>query len=225
MKRFLIKLAFFIGLHLFVFAGTLAVYFKRFPPTESYYASSLDKHQLLKTRPSPRMIFIGGSSMALGMDSAQVARPFGFHPINMGLNMGIGLEFMLDEVTASLRPGDLVIVAPEYHTFQNSYRAEPEYVARLIECRPSLLLDLPFRTTKELLDHGYHQHIGRVIRTVLGVGSTSGMWDNLVNAYNHRQAFNENGDVIAHHGVQTARGNTLRFVITSPETMEIAIDH
>ena len=225
MKQFLIKLGIFVVLQLAMVAVALAVYFQRFPPAQSFYASSLDKHRLLQTRPSPRMIFIGGSSMALGLDSARVARPLGFQPINMGLNMGIGLEFMLDEVVSSLRPGDVVIVGPEYHTFQKSYRAEPEYVARLIECQPSFLLKLPFRTVRELLDRGYQQHLGRVLRTLLHVGDTGGMWDNLLNPYNHRGAFNENGDVVAHHGARLARGTPLRFVIDSPELADTAIDH
>lgn len=225
MKKFLIKLGIFVTCQLAVAGVALVVYFQRLPPSQSFYASSLDKHHLLQTRPSPRMIFIGGSSMALGMDSARVARPLGFQPINMGLNMGIGLEFMLDEVVSSLRAGDVVVVGAEYHTFQKSYRAEPEYVARLIECRPSILLNLPFRTVRELLDHGYHQHLGRVLRTLLHVGDTGGMWDNLVNPYNHRGAFNENGDVVAHHGAKLARGGTLQFTFDSPELADAAIDH
>jgi hypothetical protein len=225
MKRFLCKFALFAGLHLGAVAVGLAVYVQRFPPSESFYAASLDKHHLLKTRPSPRMIFVGGSSIALGLDSALVAQSLGFRPINMGLNMQVGLEFMLDEVANSVRSGDMVIVAPEYHAFQEQYRSAPEYVARLVECRPSLLVTLPFSTKKQLLDRGYLQHVGRVLRIVLPLETEDITWDAFVNPYNHRRAFNENGDVIAHHHVKGLRRSPSRFTLASPELAETAINH
>jgi hypothetical protein len=143
----------------------------------------------------------------------------------MGMNIGIGLEFMLDEVAPSVRPGDVVLVAPEYPTFQKAYRGEPEYIARLVECRPSILASLPFHQVKALMDRGYPLHLGRVIRVVLGIGASDRTLDSHVNAYNHRGAFNANGDIIAHHGVTTARLASPRFELTSPETAELAIRH
>src|SRR5689334_6191038 len=106
MKRFLRKCALLVGFHLALFSAVLGAYVKRFPPEQSYYAGSLDKHELLAHRASPRMIFVGGSSMAMGMDSDAVARPLGYNPVNMGMNVGVGLELMIEEVRPFLRPGD-----------------------------------------------------------------------------------------------------------------------
>src|SRR5436189_6175751 len=47
MKRFLSKCALIVGFHLALFSIVLAAYVKRFPPEQSYYAGSLDKHALL----------------------------------------------------------------------------------------------------------------------------------------------------------------------------------
>jgi hypothetical protein len=223
MKRFLIKLALFTFIHLGLVAGAFAIYIARFPPSQSYYAASIDKHRLLQTQPSPRLIFVGGSSMALGMDSALVAKPLGFHPVNMAYNIGVGLEFMLDEIEGALKPGDVVLVAPEYHTFQKYYPANPEYVARLVECHPGLLKALPFQRWKELTDHGYVHHLGRVLRTAFS-GKPRGIYDNSVNQFHSREAFNEYGDIVAHHGVEIKRGMPLRFELTSPATAQRAIE-
>src|SRR5262245_31701974 len=109
MKRFLCKLAIFVAANSALLAAAFAVYVKRYPPEKSFYAASLDKASLLRTQAPPRMIFVGGSSMALGMDSGRVARRHGFHPVNMGMNIAIGLEFMLQEVEPIVRAGDLVV--------------------------------------------------------------------------------------------------------------------
>ena len=223
MKRFLCKLVLFVAAHAAVLAVAFAVYVKRYPPEKSFYAASLDKASLLRTQAPPRMIFIGGSSMALGMDSGRVARRHGFKPVNMGMNMGIGLEFMLQEVEPIVRPGDVVIVGPEYFLFEGNYRANPEYVARLIECRPSLVRVLSARQFKDLLDLGYVHHIGRVLRSM--VGNPEKLFDGQVNYFNTRDSFNENGDIVAHHDVTTKRAANMRFVFTASASADAAIAH
>lgn len=221
MRRFLIKL-FVLGLCL---GGALGLIFNRyvrqFPPERSFYAASLDKHSLLATQASPRLVLVGGSSLALGLDSGLVAGRCGLHPVNMGMNVAVGLEFMLDEVQGLLRPGDVVLLAPEYHAFQKYYRTEPEYAARLVECRPGLLKTLPWSQLRELLDRGYLHHLGRVARAMCGLEAR--LLDSATNVFNRREAFNENGDIVAHHGQQVARGRPLRFELRDSKTVRTAI--
>lgn len=223
MKRFLSKLFLFVSAHAALLAVVFATYVKRYPPEKSFYAASLDKASLLRTQATPRLIFVGGSSMALGMDSGLVARRHGFHPVNMGMNMAIGLEFMLQEVEPFVRPGDVVVVGPEYFLFERHYRADPEYVARMIECRPSLVRVLSARQFKDLLDYGYMHHVGRVLRSM--AGQSEKLHDAVVNEYNHRGAFNDNGDIVAHHGVKPGRAANVRFTFTASPTAHAAIEH
>jgi hypothetical protein len=125
-----------------------------------------------------------------------VGERLGYQAVNMGLNHAVGLEFMLQEVEPFVRRGDVVLLAPEYSTIEQYYHSDPEYVARLIECRPSLLRVLNGRQTRELLDRGYVQHVGRVIRFIcLGQVTLS----TITNAHIQRGAFNEYGDVVSHH--------------------------
>ena len=118
MKIFLLKLAIYLGVLAAFLGAVFSGYSKRFPPEKSFYMASYDKHRRLETLPSPRIIFIGGSSMAFGMDSGYVGQQLGFHPVNMGLNHGVGLAFMLQEVEPFVRAGDIIVVAPEYDTFE-----------------------------------------------------------------------------------------------------------
>ena len=223
MKTFLFKLATFFGVIAVALGVVFAVYTKKYPPEKSFYMASADKHRRLETLPSPRIIFIAGSSMAFGMDSGLVGERLGLNPVNMGLNAAVGLEFMLQEVEPFLRRGDVVVLAPEYLTFETYYRPLPEYVARLIECRPTVLRALTFQQLKELLDDGYKQHVGRVIRNVLG--KSEGILEGGAYVHNHRGAFNQNGDIITHHGLQGPQLGVARFKYTGAGTTEIAIEH
>ena len=107
MKNFLLKLAAFFGVLSLLIAAVFMAYTRMFPPEKSFYMASADKHRRLENLPAPRIIFIGGSSMAFGMDSGLVGKKLGLNPVNMGLNAAVGLEFMLQEVEPFLRRGDV----------------------------------------------------------------------------------------------------------------------
>lgn len=59
---------------------------------EGYKAATIDKHCLLQQQPSPRIIFVGGSSTAFGIDSHYVKQKLKYNSVNMGLNAGSGAE-------------------------------------------------------------------------------------------------------------------------------------
>lgn len=62
----------------------------------------------------PRLILVGGSAAAFGVDSALLARELpDYQPVNFGLYAALGTRVMLDLSIKELRPGDLVVVMPE----------------------------------------------------------------------------------------------------------------
>ncbi len=77
-------------------------------------AASIDKMELLKGTKSPKIVFVGGSNLAFGLDSALIKEAFSLPVVNMGLQRGLGLEFMLDQVNPYLNRGDIVVIVPEY---------------------------------------------------------------------------------------------------------------
>ena len=78
------------------------------------YLSVADKHDRLEACGSPKIIFVGGSSLALGLDSELIETALGWPITNMGVNGGFGLRYMLDEIKPALRAGDIVVLSPEY---------------------------------------------------------------------------------------------------------------
>ena len=198
MKGFLCKLGIWLGFIGLLFGGIYTRYAKQYPLRNGYYMANLDKHSLLTTQSSPRLIFVGGSATAFGVDSERVASRFGLHPVNMGLHLRIGLEFMLAQVQPWVRRGDVIVLSPEYGAFESYYRSEPEFVARMVECQPTLLRTMTREQLKEFLDEGWVRHVGRVSRAVFS--GAAPLPEEVTTVY-RRASFNLNGDMVAHHAL------------------------
>ena len=76
-----------------------------------------DKHAHVLQPGDHRIIFVGGSNVAFGVDSSIFERQTHRRTINLGLQGAIGLSHMLQEATDVARAGDLVVVMPEYDEF------------------------------------------------------------------------------------------------------------
>jgi hypothetical protein len=84
------------------------------PPASDLMAAYADKLRRLEATKPPRLIFVGGSGLAYGLNSQEVERAFSRPVVNTGFHAGLGLRFMLTHVAPFLFPGDIVIVVPEY---------------------------------------------------------------------------------------------------------------
>lgn len=62
----------------------------------------------------PRLVFVGGSGVHYSVDAAEVERQLGIPSINFGLHAGLGLDPILTLALESVRPGDIVVLIPEY---------------------------------------------------------------------------------------------------------------
>lgn len=82
-------------------------YFRR---SDNWSAALLDKDERLREADGPRMIFVGGSGCAKGVDSVLVERRYGYAPVNTGLTINLRSRFVLRHAAAHVRPGDVVVV-------------------------------------------------------------------------------------------------------------------
>ena len=125
MKRFVLKciLLFFLCFTPFYFR--IDYNSKRAHPN-SYYFAQIDKLTYLKnslTSPAQRIIFIGGSNLAFGLNSemleSELEREMNtdITVINMGLHAGIGFNRIIEYTLPYLRENDILLMAPEYGQF------------------------------------------------------------------------------------------------------------
>jgi len=159
-------------------------------PTRSdlVYASLLDKHNLLLTTPSPRLIFVGGSGIALGLDSALVEEQLGLSVINMGINAGFGLHYMLTEVESVLRQGDIVVIVPEYEHFYGTLLEGDQNLLWALRIRPASIQQTTWRQLLQLapeIPNFMQQRIQEIVHRQ-------------VDPIYNRQAFNAHGDFVNH---------------------------
>jgi len=191
------KLFLKIGLLVFLVATIWLLLFLFFPkpaPAQDsvYEAAILDKHRLLKTSSPPRLIFIGGSGLAFGLDSPLIEKEMGVRVVNMGLHGGFGLRYVLSEVRPFIGKGDVVIVITDYEQFFGSTfdgGAELAVIAmRFPECRQyitswkqyvTIIKNSPYAIRASLYNFLSHQ-----------LFSTSFAYC--------RFAFNANGDSLGH---------------------------
>lgn len=159
---------------------------------ESVFGAALDKHERLRRTPPPRLILVGGSNVAMGVDSPMLERHVGLPVVNLGLHAALGAEFMLNEARGVARQGDVVVVSLEYEHFcERLVRAS--VLLSLLQVRPSSARYLGPQSFATLSDDllGY---LGRTVRVELAGGAPPMEWPY------RRRAFNELGDIVGHYG-------------------------
>ena len=71
------------------------------------------KFDRLNAVDSPKVVVVGGSSVAFGLDSALLSENVGLPVVNFGLYATLGTKIMLDLSKSNIGEGDIVVLAPE----------------------------------------------------------------------------------------------------------------
>jgi hypothetical protein len=209
MRRFLRNLTIFLLTHLSFWAIVVSSYVHQRPFDIEVGAVTNDKQELLAKQVSPRIILVGGSNLNFGIDSREIEQRTGYHPVNVGLNVGDGLAFMLKNVTPWLRRGDVVVISPEYEHFGDFFNGKGDFLYAEVEHRPSMIRSFTLANYLEIVDKGYiiagsilrytTDRRGDLIKQELSARE---------NPY-RRDAFNEYGDLIARtHEVSWMKNRT-----------------
>ncbi len=78
-------------------------------------AALVNKKEMLISKPSPRMIFVGGSSV-LSLKSQLIEKEMKYSVINMSLWGGLATRKHLEEIKPFVRSGDIIVITMEYGT-------------------------------------------------------------------------------------------------------------
>lgn len=213
MRRFVVHALIFALIQIAI----LAIAWRTCPDDPDHYmAATIDKHARLRAAASPRVIFVGGSSVGFGIDS-RAFEPLGLTPVNMGLNDGLGLAFVLGEVAPQLRPGDVVIVAPETHLFWTG--AQNDAIWAVLQRRPASLRCLAAsgpRAVADVFDQGLH-FFARKLRCAAHQMAT----DRELPSIYRRSSFDISGDFVAHRDRPAKREQSIDRPWPEPETLEL----
>ncbi len=146
------------------------------------------KYERLTSIEEPKVVLVGGSSTAFGLDSALLEQQFGMPVVNFGLYATLGTKVMLDLSRAGINAGDIIILAPEVDAQTLSLYFNAESTWQAVEGKPSMLLRVGF------------DNWGAMLGAFFGyVGDKIAFWqdgtpdpDGVYNARN----FNDRGDIV-----------------------------
>lgn len=85
------------------------------PPqfSETFVGALNEKYDYLHSVEGEKIVVVGGSSVAFGLDSAKLSAYTGMPVVNFGLYAALGTKLMLDLSDSAIGEGDIVVLAPE----------------------------------------------------------------------------------------------------------------
>ncbi|MCR4690480.1 MAG: hypothetical protein K5739_03960 [Lachnospiraceae bacterium] len=155
--------------------------------TGNYQAAMIDKVNALKNTEGARIVLIGNSNLAYGVNSEMLEKTLGKPVINMGLHGGTGNCFNEQAALLHVHPGDLYVIC-ETNYDDNDRIKNPELVWVTIEDHFQLYPLIRAKDWPDMLE-AYPTYLGKCI-TMWRQGTGNG---ELNNSY-RRSAFNRYGD-------------------------------
>lgn len=182
------------GIYLVLYAISMN---SKYKPND-YIDAIVDKHKRVESIKGRQVLLIGDSNIAFGLDSDVISDSVNLPVTNMALEVGLGLEFILEEAKDLLEPNDVAVLSIEYlMTLEGSYMSKyqagmalpvsSDYFDR--DINSELIIDNYF-TRKRLFEFNTTKISNRDI------------------VYN-RKAFNEFGDLTSHRTKKPHKGNLM----------------
>ena len=174
------------------------------------------KLERLRTVEGDKLVVVGGSSVAFGLDSALLEEYTGYNVVNFGLYATLGTRLMLDLSLPEIEEGDVVIIAPELDPQTLSMYFNGEAAWQAADSDLSLLFDVhPDNFTDMLLS--YPDYLSVALSRFF---SGDGKFD--PDGVYRRDSFNEYGDISypREHNVMAAGYDVNQPVSLTPELFE-----
>lgn len=152
MKQFLKKLCLFLGLFLLSAALVFALHFFVIGNQNlgSFQAALLDKAELLRSIDEPKLILVGNSNLAFGVDSQRIQEALGMPVVNMGLHGGLGNAFLENMVKLGVSEGDIVVVCHSDYDDDGTI-PDPALAWITVEMHPEFWKLIPAKAIPQML--------------------------------------------------------------------------
>ncbi len=196
MSKFLIKTIIFIILLI----CTISLIYLILPINEdSYLFGFVDKDIQLSKISNEKIIFMGGSNLAFGLNSKEIQQNTDKSVVNMGTHAGVGLHFMIEVIKPFLSKNDIIFISPEYEQFAMDIFWGSQTLVNLVAINPNYYKILNSKQKITILKKIFEPVQSKFRYFIFSILNLS----NVNNKKNKeqiytRKAFNEFGDVISH---------------------------
>lgn len=195
MKKFRLKIIIFCSMLLLLpallFVGGMLL------PTkydDTFLGELKYKYQRLSEVESPKIVLVGGSSVAFGVDSELIQKEFPeYDVVNFGMYAALGTNIMLDLSRDGVGEGDLVILMPEQQAQTLSMYFNGELMWQALDGAFEMIRHIPEENRGQLLAE-YPYFAAEKWRLFLTGKSLPG------EGVYSRTSFNEYGDLILDPG-------------------------
>lgn len=201
MRKFILESLLFLSILIGLIALQLDYYEhnKKYDIDHSYMASIIDKHKRLEQFNNNRLLLVGGSNLAFSINSELIERELDKNVVNLGLQIGLGLEFIINEVMASIREGDIVLLSLEYELYDDYWNPDLDLIDYTQKIYPESKM-FYIMTLKEKLSL-YEERFRKSFQKA--------KYNVIDNSIYNRNSFNKFGDAIGH--LNQPRLNHLNF--------------
>lgn len=203
MKKFLIKTGLFILSVGVLFTAAYVLTGSHVQELENdFMAAMIDKHERADEIGSPKIIIAGGSNVAFNIDSERIEEEFGLPVVNLGLSVGLGMDFIVNELIDVAGEGDVIIFSITFfENIDGVYSLKRHTAQHIPKANRYFSLDL----SEEFTIHSrrLRDNIIAVVYRLLG-RSTPAVESDAVSESESiytRSGFNEYGDFTAHYGL------------------------
>jgi len=159
----------------------------------SYLMAHVDKIDRLQNLNSPKLILVGDSNLAFGVDSELMQYSLKTPTVNMGLHGGIGLRLMLSEVKPYINRNDTIMITPTFQHFSGLLDGEAALALLLINDPKTILSLSSFRQIITMI-----KALPVAINKADSVFTRHGRMDRKEVEVYSRYGFNKYGDVVSH---------------------------
>ena len=204
MKSFILKTILFILSLLALYAATW--YFVT-PENEElrndFMAAMIDKHERAEKIGSPKIIMAGGSNIAFNINSKRVQDELEVPVVNIGLNVGLGLNFMLEELKDVSKEGDIILLFMTYfEDLEGSYALKKHTIQQYPEARKYHSFDLKEELTIHTRETRNHLH-NKLVSVISGNNHQDQSEIKAHQSVYSRSYFNKFGDFEGHHRLES----------------------
>lgn len=110
-----------------------------------------EKYDRLNSIDKDKIIVVGGSSVAFGLDSALMEEHLGMEVVNFGLYANLGTKIMMDLSRTNINNGDIIILAPEMNAQTLSLYFNSETTMQALDGNMKMLFGIDSENYESLI--------------------------------------------------------------------------
>ncbi len=157
-----------------------------------YLASIIDKMNLADSIKTPKLILMGGQSVAFGVDSDLLSRELEMPVVNLALDGNLGSYFMINLLKSKAKKGDVVLITLDYDITSEGDNERKLLVSDFYEPASEWIMYQSFFEPVT----AFFRHKFEGIKLLFTHNSYQNSQDKT--SLYFRKAFDENGDLISH---------------------------